>query len=219
MPLIIFNQLIFIIICTGFGILFCKIFNLKKIFLHLNIFDISLFGLIFMGFLSQLVNFFFPLNDIFLLTNLILSVLLIFYFFKEYKFRIVQAPMNIFDRRLILSGWGKKLIKNKVEIFARSVFLKGLLLRDFNKIPVNFFKWNQKFLKFEKWIKKEQITKAEACIRFVKSFKEIKRIILGVNDLDQLKENIIFLNEQKLIAPKNLAINSGLILNPKKWKI
>jgi len=140
-------------------------------------------------------------------------------FFKEYKFRIIQAPINIFDRRLILSGWGKKLIKNKVEIFARSVFLKGLLLRDFNEIPVNFFKWKQKFLKFEKWIKKKQITKAEACIRFVKSFKEIKKIILGVNDLDQLKENISFLNKQKLIAPKNLAINSGFILNPKKWKI
>ena len=96
MPLIIFNQLIFIIICTGFGILFCKIFNLKKFFLHLNIFDISLFGLIFVGFLGQLVNFFFPLNDIFLLTNLILSVLLIFYFFKEYK------SLFFLDKKFIL---------------------------------------------------------------------------------------------------------------------
>ena len=96
MPLIVFNQFIFIIICVGFGILFCKIFNLKKIFLHLNIFDISLFGLMFMGFLGQLVNFFFPLNDIFLLTNLILSILLIFYFFKEYKF------LFFLDKKFIL---------------------------------------------------------------------------------------------------------------------
>ena len=32
-------------------------------------------------------------------------------FFKDYNFKLVQVPINIFDRRLILSGWGKKLIK------------------------------------------------------------------------------------------------------------
>ena len=66
---------------------------------------------------------------------------------------------------------------------------------------------------------KKKITKIEACIRFVKSFKEIDKIILGISDIDQLKENINFFEKQKLIAPKNLTINSGMIINPKKWKI
>ena len=66
---------------------------------------------------------------------------------------------------------------------------------------------------------KKKITKIEACIRFVKSFKEIDKIILGISDIDQLKENINFFEKQKLIAPKNLTINSGIIINPKKWKI
>jgi aryl-alcohol dehydrogenase-like predicted oxidoreductase len=140
-------------------------------------------------------------------------------FFKEYNYQIVQAPINIFDKRLISSGWGKKLLKKKIEIFARSIFLKGLLLRDSKKIPKHFLRWDKKVIKFEKWTIKEKISKVEACIRFTNSFNEIKRIILGINDLKQLKENINFLKKQKLNVPKDLHINYGTILNPRKWKI
>ena len=140
-------------------------------------------------------------------------------FFKEYDFQIVQAPINIFDRRLMLSGWKKKLLKKEVEIFARSIFLKGFLLRDSNKIPKHFSRWNKKFINFEKWTIKEKISKVEACIRFTNSFKGIKKIILGVNNLEQLKQNVKFLKKKKLVVPKNLNIESGMILNPRKWKI
>jgi|TARA_B110000027_G_scaffold34276_1_gene37927 aryl-alcohol dehydrogenase-like predicted oxidoreductase len=140
-------------------------------------------------------------------------------FFKEYNYQIVQAPINIFDRRLKSSGWEKKLLKNKVEIFARSVFLKGLLLRNSKKIPKHFSKWNKNFSKFEKWTIKKKISKVEACIRFVDSMKGIKKIILGVNNLVHLKENLDFLRKKKLVIPQDLSINSGIILNPRKWKI
>ena len=140
-------------------------------------------------------------------------------FFKEYNYQIIQIPVNIFDRRLISSGWGKKLSKKDVEIFARSIFLKGLLLRDADKIPKEFSRWNKKFINFEKWVKKKKINKAEACIRFVKSFKEVKKIIFGVNNVEQLKENMVFSNKNKILFPTNLNINSGKILDPRKWKI
>ena len=140
-------------------------------------------------------------------------------FFKEYNYQIIQIPINIFDRRLISSGWGKKLFKKDVEIFARSIFLKGLLLRDADKIPKEFSRWNKKFINFEKFVKKKKINKVEACIRFVKSFKEVKKIILGVNNAEQLKENMIFSNKNKILFPTNLNINSGKILDPRKWKI
>ena len=113
----------------------------------------------------------------------------------------------------------KKLLKKNVEIFARSVFLKGLLLRDSNEVPKYFLKWNKKFIKFEEWLIKEKISKVEACIRFVNSIKGVKKIILGVNNLEHFRENLIFFKKNKLIIPKNLSINSGIILNPRKWKI
>ena len=140
-------------------------------------------------------------------------------FFNKYNYQIIQAPINIFDRRIISSGWGKKLINRNVEIFARSVFLKGLLLRDADKVPKEFLKWHQKFIKFEKWVQKKNISKVEACIRSTKSINAVKKIILGISNLDQLKENINFLKKKKLLIPADLNIKSGKILNPKKWKI
>ena len=38
---------------------------------------------------------------------------------------IVQAPYNIFDQKIHLSGWLQKLVDRDVEIHARSVFLRS----------------------------------------------------------------------------------------------
>ena len=40
---------------------------------------------------------------------------------------IVQAPINIVDRRLVNTGWLEKLNANGVEIHGRSIFMQGLL--------------------------------------------------------------------------------------------
>ena len=38
---------------------------------------------------------------------------------------IVQVPFNIFDQRILSSGWAEKLVNNNTEIHTRSVFLQG----------------------------------------------------------------------------------------------
>ena len=40
-------------------------------------------------------------------------------YFNEYNFQIIQFPFNIFDRRILNSGWLKKLSKKKEELHAR----------------------------------------------------------------------------------------------------
>ena len=44
------------------------------------------------------------------------------------NFDIIQAPLNIVDRRLETSGWLSRLNKFGVEVHTRSTFLQGLLL-------------------------------------------------------------------------------------------
>ena len=140
-------------------------------------------------------------------------------YFKDYDFKIVQTPINIFDRRIFTSGWLKKLKKKNIEIHARSIFLKGLLLKNSNKIDGTFLKWKKKFIFFEKWTEKNNLSKLEACIRYLKNFKEIDKVIFGVNDEKELGENLCFLEKKKLNIPDYLSIKSGNILNPKKWNI
>ena len=140
-------------------------------------------------------------------------------YFKDYDFKIVQTPINIFDRRIFTSGWLKKLKKKKIEIHARSIFLKGLLLKNSNKIDDTFLKWKKNFISFEKWTKKNNLSKLEACIRYLKNFKEIDKVIFGIRDELELRENHRFFKKKKIDIPVYLSIKSGNILNPKKWNI
>ena len=51
---------------------------------------------------------------------------------------LVQAPCNIFDRRLLDSGWLAGLSRHGVRIHIRSVFLQGVLLMPASRRPAWF---------------------------------------------------------------------------------
>ena len=140
-------------------------------------------------------------------------------FINDYDFKIVQSPLNIFDRRIIDSGWLKKLKKKGIEFHARSIFLQGLLVKDIDKIDKFFKSFKKRFIKFENWTKKIKISKVEACLRFVNSIKGVDKIIIGNNNEKQFINNYSILKKPKLYAPNILKIRYGKILNPKFWKI
>ena len=54
---------------------------------------------------------------------------------KRFKFDLVQTPLNIFDQRLIETGWLNKLKKRKIEVHVRSIFLQGILLLGRDQLP------------------------------------------------------------------------------------
>ena len=59
-------------------------------------------------------------------------------YFKKFKPDIIQTPLNVFDQRILNSGWMSKLLSKKTEIHIRSIFLQGLLLIKKNKMPKKF---------------------------------------------------------------------------------
>ena len=138
-------------------------------------------------------------------------------YFNTYKFQIIQFPFNIFDRRILNSGWLQKLSKKKVELHVRSVFLQGLLLVELEKIPKKLKKWNKYFLKLNKFVEKKNISKKRACISFVRKYKTIDKFVIGINDLDQLKENLTLFGDKIIKIPSNLEVKSQKLLNPKMW--
>ena len=81
-----FHYLIFLIIIYSNGLIFYKLsVEGKNSNLNLNIFEVSILGLIFTAFLAVILNFFFPLNDYLLYINLILSLITLYYFRNEIK--------------------------------------------------------------------------------------------------------------------------------------
>ena len=129
---------------------------------------------------------------------------------------IVQCPFNILDRRIYESGWLKKLKKNKTEIHVRSIFLQGLLLQNEKSMPRKFKKWKNIFKKWNNYCKKENISKIQGCINFIKSFKKISFVIIGFEDIKQVK-NIIsyFKNDRKSYT--TIACNDIRLIDPRLW--
>ena len=139
---------------------------------------------------------------------------------KNIKIDIVQAPFNIFDRRLKTSGWLEKLKEEKVEIFVRSVFLQGLLLQNTDERNQYFEKWHNKFQLFQEWANSTGQTKLEAALKFVLSHKSLSYIVLGVQNTAQLNDINSKLSKQDFIEPPDeLSSNDMRLINPQNWSL
>ena len=135
---------------------------------------------------------------------------------KRFKFDIIQLPFNIFDQRLIKNNWLKKLKKKKIEIHCRSIFLQGLLLRKY-PLPKKLDKINKRITQFHSWAKLNNIKPINAALNFVLQHKTIDKVILGVDNYEQLLEITKNLKTNRLQIPKKFSINDEKLINPSLW--
>lgn len=135
---------------------------------------------------------------------------------------IVQAPLNVFDQRLIESGWLDKLVSSNIEIHTRSTFLQGLLLLPRGYLPTNFKKWSAEFDRWHDCLKKYNISASQACLAYAQSFQKIEQVIVGVGSVAQLNEivaaSLTSLNSNDLEFFKNLSCGDEELINPSKWQ-
>ena len=131
---------------------------------------------------------------------------------------IVQAPINLIDRRLQITGWLKILKKKKIEIHARSIFLQGLLLMKKKKMPKKFLRWENLWRKWYSWQDKHSnIDPLHVCIGFVNSLTDVDRIIVGVNSYSQFRDIVEVKKNPKKINYPNISCNEEKLLYPYNW--
>ena len=135
---------------------------------------------------------------------------------KFWKPDLVQMPINLFDQRMLESSWLSILKKNKIQIFARSCFLQGLLIGNYNSltIPKNLY---LHLKKFDNWCIANKISRLKACLDFVRQINKIDCIVVGFNDAHQL-DNILneFKKKNKKISYK-FKLNNLNYIDPRKW--
>lgn len=130
---------------------------------------------------------------------------------------IIQAPINLFDRRLIDGGLLDKLSGFGVEVHARSIFLQGLLLLPRDAIPDKFKKWNYLFDRWHNWLDENSISPVRAALSLA-SDPRIDRVIVGIDRLEQLE---LIMSEAKKIDKfdcPNLSSSDLQLINPSNWK-
>ena len=134
---------------------------------------------------------------------------------KNFKIDIVNLPISVANQEFCANSYLSKIKKKKIEVHARSIFLQGLLLTSYKQIPLKF-KNDKFFLEWFRWLKTNNYNSLDASLGFVKKFKDIDKIIIGIDNFYQLK--MIEKAYSKKINFKFKKFNQSLILRtPFKW--
>ena len=136
---------------------------------------------------------------------------------KKLPIDIVQVAFNIFDQRLNTSGMFNYLNRKNIEIHIRSVFLQGLILKSFNKIPKKFTFYKNYWVKLKKFIEKKKISKLDLCMNFVLGKKEISKATIGFDNFKQLRE-ILKTKKINITNLKSLAVLDEILITPNLWR-
>jgi len=104
---------------------------------------------------------------------------------------VVQAPMSVFDRRMVSTGWLDRLSSKGVETHVRSVFLQGALVAGVGNLPKTLKPWVGKFMEFETWAKSQGLSLLEAALLYPLSIPKVDKVVIGVVSVDQLEQAVI----------------------------
>ncbi len=133
------------------------------------------------------------------------------------RFDLVQVPFNVFDRRLVTSGWLDRLVEQGVEIHTRSAFLQGLLLmEDWPGYFDRFAGWQEAWVAY---CAAEDATLLEASLGFALAQTGIDRVVVGVDTAEQLGEILAVGDRQVAPAPDTLASDDLDLINPSRWDL
>ena len=102
----------------------------------------------------------------------------------------VQIPVNILDWHQIDSGGLKALKDSGMLVFARSIYLQGLLLRTPETLPSRMRFAEGTLRKYIDLCDQYNLTQRELALSFVRTLPEIDSIVIGCRDIEQVKGNI-----------------------------
>lgn len=135
---------------------------------------------------------------------------------------IIQLPISIINQSFLEKNLLKFLKKKKIEIHARSIFLQGILLQNYENVP-DYFRNKKPIKKYFEFLNIKKISSLKFCIKFFNNIKEIDKYVVGFNNLNQLK---LFLNclkninkfKMNLKTYNNFKSSDPKLIDPRKWK-
>lgn len=141
-------------------------------------------------------------------------------FIKHFEEPItVEFPLNVFDQRFVtyLAQWKKA----GFTLFARSIFLQGLFFLSDEVILKNFSTISESIFELRRVAKKARLDLYCLLLYFVAGFKELDGFIVGVDSLEQFRQNLKclenFYDVRELL--KNYQVDDEDIIIPSRWKL
>lgn len=136
--------------------------------------------------------------------------------FERFPLELVQLPLNALDRRFAEGGHLAELRRRGVEVHARSVFLRGLLLVD-GAPPPEFRALAPALAAWRARLREHGVTALEAALGYVLA-QEVDVALVGVEDRAQLAQVLAAAareHDAALLAPVE-GVEPAL-LDPRRW--
>lgn len=133
---------------------------------------------------------------------------------------IVQAPFNVFDKRIMTSGWSDRLKERGTKIHTRSIFLQGLLLLEKSKLD-RFFLQNWPEL-FANWFAFQIETGMRAetiALDFGLRQSWIDKIVVGVDSAEQLAQLLTIESSDRYTFSPQISTDDENLLDPSNWRL
>lgn len=134
------------------------------------------------------------------------------------KIDLVQAPLNVIDRRLSSSGWLDHLKNIGIEVHTRSTFLQGLLIMDQRRIPQKFSRWMGLLDEWHERLKVMEVSPLAASLVYPLSLNQVDRVIVGVDSTVQLSEILQATIDADTRFDTSFMCSEDLdLINPSNW--
>ena len=138
------------------------------------------------------------------------------------KVEFMQFPYSIFDQRMLAQGIFD-LPLNGTEIDTRSAFIQGLIIMTEDKVPPFLAKAKPIVRKIDEVCEKYGVNRVALAMNFVKQQKSISSLVFGVDNMEQLKQDIEYFNKEipsstvNDIAKEFTGIETDIVM-PSLWK-
>jgi len=130
---------------------------------------------------------------------------------------VIEIPYNFIDREF--EPYFKEIKNKNIEIIVRSIFLQGILIKNEKRLPNKLLCFSTIVKKINQISLKHNISPNKLLFDFVKQNPHIDKVVIGIENEIQLKENIKAFNEIPNINALNDLMELKFPLNKKYKKI
>ena len=134
---------------------------------------------------------------------------------------VIQLPFNVLDCSAQKVELLKKAKQSGKKIYARSIFLQGLFLKEVTSLPPRLQPLQAALYGVNQLAKESQLTVEELCLGYVLSHEYIDKVLIGVDSIEQLNINLQSTGKEIGLgvegALKQLVVADRSLLNPTNW--
>jgi len=109
---------------------------------------------------------------------------------QEPIFEGIQVPLNLVDQRLIRSGALKLMADAGKIVFARSIYLQGLLCMNPGGLPARISEAEPILLNVHRLAEREGISVEQMAFAYVRDMPGVSSLVIGAETSEQVERNI-----------------------------